>query len=229
MTFQFYLTLKKPNSLTRTTVLVGYGDVYPDTSLSRLVVILLILTGIYMLPKKIESLTQAWMELERSGYDNTNGFSQVTKHIVVTIPHLDCNYVQDFLNEFYAHSKHQAYMCVLLAPCELDPGMRNLLRIPLWSDRVLFIRGTALKDEDLDRAHMTSAKACFILSARNVREKKLSDQQTILRSWAVKDYAPEVPQYVQVFLAETKMHIEHAELVICEDEFKYSLLVSFLV
>jgi hypothetical protein len=47
-----------------------------------------------------------------------------------------------------------------------------------------------------------------------------------LRSWAVKDYAPDVPQYVQVFLAETKMHLEHAELVICEDEFKYSLLAN---
>lgn len=36
------------------------------------------------------------------------------------------------------------------------------------------------------------------------------DQHTILRSWAVKDFAPHVPQYVQVFRPETKMHLEHA-------------------
>jgi hypothetical protein len=154
--------------------LVGYGDVSPDTWLSRLCVIVLIIMGFCVLPKKIESLTQTWMELERAGYDNTSGFSSVSKHIVVTIPHLDCNFVHDFLTEFYAHRKHQAYMVVLLAPCDLDVGMRNLLRIPVWSDRVLFIRGTALRDDDLDRVHMTSARACFILSARNVQQKKES-------------------------------------------------------
>ncbi|VDM95774.1 unnamed protein product, partial [Thelazia callipaeda] len=52
------------------------------------------------------------------------------------------------------------------------------------------------------------------------------DEHTILRSWAVKDFAPNVPQYVQIFRPETKMHIEHAEVVVCEDEFKYSLLAN---
>lgn len=65
-------------------------------------------------------------------------------------------------------------MVALLSPCELDAGMRSLLRIPLWSDRVFFVRGTALKDEDLERANMINARACFILSARNVAEKKIS-------------------------------------------------------
>lgn len=36
------------------------------------------------------------------------------------------------------------------------------------------------------------------------------DEHTVLRSWAVKDFAPNVPQYVQIFRPETKMHIEHA-------------------
>lgn len=42
----------------------------------------------------------------------------------------------------------------------------------------------------------------------------------------MKDFAPDVPQYIQVFRPETKMHIEHAEILICEDEFKYSLLAN---
>lgn len=36
------------------------------------------------------------------------------------------------------------------------------------------------------------------------------DQHTILRSWAVKDYAPECPQYVQVFRPENKFHVKFA-------------------
>uniref|UniRef100_A0A915Q1A4 Calcium-activated potassium channel BK alpha subunit domain-containing protein n=1 Tax=Setaria digitata TaxID=48799 RepID=A0A915Q1A4_9BILA len=108
----------------------------------------------------------------------------------------------------------------------MDDRMRMLLKIPMWSSSVLYIRGSALKDDDLERAKMASAKACFILSARHINQKTRTDEHTILRSWAVKDFAPNVPQYVQIFRPETKMHIEHAEVVVCEDEFKYSLLAN---
>uniref|UniRef100_A0AC35GHR8 Calcium-activated potassium channel BK alpha subunit domain-containing protein n=1 Tax=Panagrolaimus sp. PS1159 TaxID=55785 RepID=A0AC35GHR8_9BILA len=158
--------------------------------------------------------------------DYTKGFGRNEKHVVVTITHLDADFIADFLNEFYAHRNHAGYLVVLLSPSELDNRMKLLLKIPLWSHRVLFIRGSALKDEDLERAQMAAASACFILSARNVQKKNATDEQTILRSWAVKDFSPNVPQYVQVFRPETKMHIEHAEIVICEDEFKYSLLAN---
>lgn len=46
------------------------------------------------------------------------------------------------------------------------------------------------------------------------------------RSWAVKDFAPDVPQYVQIFRPENKLHVKFAEFVVCEDEFKYALLAN---
>uniref|UniRef100_A0AC34RR67 Calcium-activated potassium channel BK alpha subunit domain-containing protein n=1 Tax=Panagrolaimus sp. JU765 TaxID=591449 RepID=A0AC34RR67_9BILA len=176
--------------------------------------------------KEIEALGQTWLEREKAGVDYTKKFGRTETHVVVTITHLEADFVADFLNEFYAHPKHARILVVLLSPCELDTRMKLLLKIPIWSHRVLYIRGSALKDEDLERAQMATAAACFILSARHVAKKSVSDEQTILRSWAVKDFAPDVPQYVQVFRPETKMHIEHAEIVICEDEFKYSLLAN---
>jgi hypothetical protein len=54
----------------------------------------------------------------------------------------------------------------------------------------------------------------------------LQDEHTILRSWAVKDFAPSVPQYVQIFRPENKLHVKFAEHVVCEDEFKYALLAN---
>ena len=44
-----------------------------------------------------------------------------------------------------------------------------------------------------------------------------------MRSWAVKDFAPEVPQYVQIFRPENKLHVKFAQHVVCEDEFKVGL------
>ncbi|XP_011313551.1 potassium channel subfamily T member 2-like, partial [Fopius arisanus] len=57
-------------------------------------------------------------------------------------------------------------------------------------------------------------------------DKTAADEHTILRSWAVKDFAPNVPQYVQIFRPENKLHVKFAEHVVCEDEFKYALLAN---
>lgn len=38
------------------------------------------------------------------------------------------------------------------------------------------------------------------------------DQHTILRSWAVKDFAPQCRQYIQLFKTEHKLHVKFAGL-----------------
>lgn len=68
---------------------------------------------------------------------------------------------------------------------------------------------TFLSDDDDDNPF------CFV-----------QDEHTILRSWAVKDFAPNVAQYVQIFRPENKLHVKFAEYVVCEDEFKYALLAN---
>uniref|UniRef100_A0A8D2PP83 Potassium sodium-activated channel subfamily T member 2 n=1 Tax=Zosterops lateralis melanops TaxID=1220523 RepID=A0A8D2PP83_ZOSLA len=50
------------------------------------------------------------------------------------------------------------------------------------------------------------------------------DHQTILRAWAVKDFAPNCPLYVQILKPENKFHIKFADHVVCEEEFKYAML-----
>uniref|UniRef100_A0A914WNF0 Calcium-activated potassium channel BK alpha subunit domain-containing protein n=1 Tax=Plectus sambesii TaxID=2011161 RepID=A0A914WNF0_9BILA len=148
------------------------------------------------------------------------------RHVVVTVTLLRAEVIIDFLNEFYAHARLQDFYVILLSPGELDNSMRLLLQVPLWAERIIYIRGSALKDADLERARLAEADSCFILSARTNPNKIAADEHTILRSWAVRDFAPHCPQYVQIFRAETKMHVKHAEYVICEDEFKFSLLAN---
>ncbi|CAH1966257.1 unnamed protein product [Acanthoscelides obtectus] len=109
---------------------------------------------------------------------------------------------------------------------ELDTTMRMILQVPIWAQRVIYIQGSCLKDSDLVRARMNEAEACFVLAARNYADKTAADEHTILRSWAVKDFAPNVAQYVQIFRPENKLHVKFAEYVVCEDEFKYALLAN---
>lgn len=51
-----------------------------------------------------------------------------------------------------AASLLQDYYVVILCPTEMDIQVRRVLQIPLWSQRVIYLQGSALKDQDLMRA-----------------------------------------------------------------------------
>lgn len=52
------------------------------------------------------------------------------------------------------------------------------------------------------------AQAVFIISCRCSIDKDEADQHTILRSWAIKEFAPNTSQYVQLFRPENRIHIK---------------------
>ncbi|KAM7371760.1 hypothetical protein PAMP_008970 [Pampus punctatissimus] len=106
----------------------------------------------------------------------------------------------------------------------MDVQVRRVLHVPLWAQRVIYLQGSALKDQDLMRAKMDDAEACFILSNRFEVDRIAADHQTILRAWAVKDFAPNCPLYVQILKPENKFHVKFADHVVCEEEFKYAML-----
>ncbi|XP_055896254.1 potassium channel subfamily T member 2-like isoform X3 [Biomphalaria glabrata] len=208
---------------------VGFGDVYPDIWPSQLFMLLMICFAIMILPTQVEQLALIWLERQKMGGSYSSHRAQTEKHVVVCMTILQADSVMDFLNEFYAHGKLQDYFVVMLSPCELDTTMKMLLQVPLWAQRVIYVQGSALKDTDLTRCRMQDAEACFILSARNHRNnsaKDAADQHTIMRAWAVRDFAPKCPLYVQLFRPENKFHVKFADHVVCEDEFKYALLAN---
>ncbi|CAG5099595.1 Similar to KCNT1: Potassium channel subfamily T member 1 (Gallus gallus) [Cotesia congregata] len=205
---------------------VGYGDFVPDIWPSQLYMVCMICVALLVLPTQFEQLAFTWMERQKLGGSYSSHRAQNEKHVVVCSTTLQADTIMDFLNEFYAHPLLQDYYVVLLSPMELDTTMRMILQVPIWAQRVIYIQGSCLKDGDLVRARMMDAEACFVLAARNYADKTAADEHTILRSWAVKDYAPNVPQYVQIFRPENKLHVKFAEHVVCEDEFKYALLAN---
>uniref|UniRef100_A0AAR5P352 RCK N-terminal domain-containing protein n=2 Tax=Dendroctonus ponderosae TaxID=77166 RepID=A0AAR5P352_DENPD len=205
---------------------VGYGDFVPDIWPSQLYMVIMICVALIVLPTQFEQLAFTWMERQKLGGSYSSHRAQSEKHVVVCSTNLHADTIMDFLNEFYAHPLLQDYYVVLLSPMELDTTMRMILQVPIWAQRVIYIQGSCLKDGDLVRARMNEAEACFILAARNYADKTAADEHTILRSWAVKDFAPNVAQYVQIFRPENKLHVKFAEFVVCEDEFKYALLAN---
>ncbi|XP_024618300.1 potassium channel subfamily T member 1 [Neophocaena asiaeorientalis asiaeorientalis] len=203
---------------------VGYGDVTPKIWPSQLLVAIMICVALVVLPLQFEELVYLWMERQKSGGNYSRHRAQTEKHVILCVSSLKIDLLMDFLNEFYAHPRLQDYYVVILCPTEMDIQVRRVLQIPLWSQRVIYLQGSALKDQDLMRAKMDNGEACFILSSRNEVDRTAADHQTILRAWAVKDFAPNCPLYVQILKPENKFHVKFAEHVVCEEECKYAML-----
>ncbi|KAM3926113.1 potassium channel subfamily T member 2-like isoform 2-T2 [Leptodactylus fuscus] len=203
---------------------VGFGDVTPKIWPSQLLVVIMICVALIVLPIQFEQLVFLWMERQKTGGNYSRYRAQTEKHVVLCVSSLKIDLLMDFLNEFYAHPRLQDHYVVLLCPTEMDLPVRRVLQIPLWSQRVIYLQGSALKDQDLMRAKIDDAEACFILSNRFETDRIAADHQTILRAWAVKDFAPNCPLYVQILKPENKFHIKFADHVVCEEEFKYAML-----
>uniref|UniRef100_A0A4W3K4F0 Potassium sodium-activated channel subfamily T member 2 n=1 Tax=Callorhinchus milii TaxID=7868 RepID=A0A4W3K4F0_CALMI len=203
---------------------VGFGDVTPKIWPSKLLVVIMICVALVVLPIQFEQLAYLWMERQKSGGNYSRHRAQTEKHVVLCVTSLKIDLLMDFLNEFYAHPRLQDYYVVILCPTEMDVQVRRVLQIPMWSQRVIYLQGSALKDQDLLRAKMDNAEACFILSSRCEPDRTAADHQTILRAWAVKDFAPKCPLYVQILKPENKFHVKFADHAVCEEEFKYAML-----
>ncbi|XP_078074266.1 potassium channel subfamily T member 2 isoform X2 [Mustelus asterias] len=203
---------------------VGFGDVTPKIWPSKLLVVIMICVALVVLPIQFEQLAYLWMERQKSGGNYSRHRAQTEKHVVLCVTSLKIDLLMDFLNEFYAHPRLQDYYVVILCPTEMDLQVRRVLQIPMWAQRVIYLQGSALKDQDLLRAKMDDAEACFILSSRYEVDRTAADHQTILRAWAVKDFAPKCPLYVQILKPENKFHVKFADHVVCEEEFKYAML-----
>uniref|UniRef100_A0A8C4NHP9 Potassium sodium-activated channel subfamily T member 1 n=1 Tax=Eptatretus burgeri TaxID=7764 RepID=A0A8C4NHP9_EPTBU len=203
---------------------VGFGDVTPQIWPSQLLVVIMICIALMVLPVQFEQLVFLWMERQKSGGNYGRHRSQTERHVVLCVSSLKIDLLMDFLNEFYAHPRLQDFFVVILCPTEMDTQVRRVLHIPLWAQRVIYLQGSALKDQDLTRAKINNAEACFILTSRNDVDRTAADHQTILRAWAVKDFAPNCPLYVQILKPDNKFHVKFAEHIVCEEEFKYAML-----
>lgn len=204
---------------------VGYGDVYPNIWPSKVVVILMIFVALGIIPIHIEQIAVIYLEQQRM----IEYTEKSEKHVVLCTTELRYDSILGFLNEFYEVDEHnENYSVVILCPNEPEPALKRFLQAPLWASRVTTILGSTYRDEDLRRAKVHEAEAVFVLTDRACRKGKVSratnDEHTVLRSMAIKDFAPHTKLYVQCLRCESPFYLQFADDCLCDEELKYALL-----
>ncbi|CAG5135573.1 unnamed protein product, partial [Candidula unifasciata] len=191
---------------------VGFGDITPDMWLSRLFMIIMMCLAFATLPSQIQGMITIYREREKAGGEYSKWFTN-KKHVIVCASSMTQETMMDFLNEFYIYPRLEERTVIILCCQELDSSKRVITTDPRWSENVIYMKGS-------------QAYAAFFLPPRPTKNKALADRHTVLRSWAVKDFAPNCKQYVYLFKAVNKLHVKYAEHVMCEDEFSFALLAN---
>eukprot|EP00045_Choanoeca_perplexa_P015414 m.193265 g.193265 ORF g.193265 m.193265 type:complete len:1283 (+) comp16979_c0_seq1:142-3990(+) len=199
---------------------VGYGDISPEGTPGRIWVIGMIVLGLIVLPSELAEISEAYQGSRANG----GRYSQRHKHVVFISGQVTAITVQDYLTEFYAEHEETRPITVLLLAGEPTRELTTLLKQPRWSKQTQLLFGSALVEDDLQRAGIANADAVFLVSERQNYTPAEADSRTILRSWSIADYAPDTKQYVQVLLPENRIHVKDvATVTVCMEELRYSL------
>lgn len=210
---------------------VGYGDVFPVSTLGRAFMIVFIIGGLAffaaILPKIVEITTTYYHKYQYATFDRT----RVPKHVIVC-GDVTAISAEDFLKDFLHPDRGDTQTHVLfLHPERPDKYLKNVLRS--YYTRVQFLLGSVLNGNDLHKAHITTSSAIFILANKHAGNILEEDHANLLRVVSVKNTTDKIPVIIQLLHTFSKSQVENIEgwspgrdIALCLNEMKLGLLAQ---
>ncbi|KAL1516002.1 hypothetical protein AB1Y20_002615 [Prymnesium parvum] len=151
-------------------------------------------------------------------------YSTVDRHIVVCCDP-ECTGVELFLHEFL-HPDHGVsnIQVVLLVPSEPSHIFKELVVKYAKTQRVRYLRGDLLSNEDLLRVRLDVAIGCFILADKHSRNPDATDAMTVLRAISAHNYRPLMRTIVQLIEPRNKQYLTAVGIsesnIVCIDQLR---------
>ncbi|CAM9455333.1 unnamed protein product [Ectocarpus sp. 12 AP-2014] len=174
---------------------VGYGDMSPPDTQSRLAIVLLVGFFFFMIPRELNKLNHL-LDLS-SKYTGSYPKKLAGGHTIVGCDIASCGLTSGFLEEFF-HEDHgyNIMHLVLLVPHEPTMEWKRLVLKFAANDRVTYLKGDLRSTDDLARVSADTASSCFILTNRhgNLREE---EKRGFMRAITVQDFNPSLRIFVE--------------------------------
>ncbi|CAM9647012.1 unnamed protein product [Ectocarpus sp. 4 AP-2014] len=174
---------------------VGYGDMSPPDTQSRLAIVLLVGFFFFMIPRELNKLNHL-LDLS-SKYTGSYPKKLAGGHTIVGCDIASWGLAGGFLEEFF-HEDHgyNIMHLVLLVPHEPTMEWKRLVLKFAANDRVTYLKGDLRSTDDLARVSADTASSCFILTNRhgNLREE---EKRGFMRAITVQDFNPSLRIFVE--------------------------------
>lgn len=158
-------------------------------------------------------------------------FKKDSAHVILA-GNFEITSLRGFLREFFNedHVLSSGMSVVMLNPQEPGDDLKSLLADPVYSDRVTYVKGSAIAYRSFVKTKVKSAKAVFILTSRTNNEgmgDAESDAITIMRAIAFRKFRPKLPIFAQLILPRSALHIKDlVNHVMCIDELKMGMMAQ---
>lgn len=217
---------------------VGYGDIYPQQIISRIIVAAAVPIMIIIVPtlgKQIFDLVASKSAYACHGKIHTHG----DWHHIVVVGDLGADettlgrQLPVLLEQLYHPERGSVdiELQVVLLQNEDPPGTvkNRVLQHPYYSERVQWVTGSAFEDAHLRHWVAGDRAVCFINLANDevpsIEAKQHEDNAAVQRALVIRRTFPKVRLITQLLLERNlhRLHGERCELV-CVEQLKYAML-----
>jgi hypothetical protein len=201
---------------------LGYGDITPESPVGKFLIAFIILLTFLLVPIQVNRIGA----IVSSHTDYSSSYTEFKHHPHVVITgHIEAETLSAFVREFF-HASNLNWNEKIVILNTRPPTVEIKKLINLVDGKIKYLVGSPMLDEDLERAVIHRASACFVLVNRNARRAQYADQCTALITIALRRGNPTCPIYAQVINAQNSSTILKmgASDVIVEGLMKSSIL-----
>ncbi|RWS12446.1 calcium-activated potassium channel slowpoke-like isoform X10 [Dinothrombium tinctorium] len=209
---------------------VGYGDIFCETTLGRVFIVLFILVALVVFTSCIPEI----LELVGSGPKYAGEFRRLPgKSHVIVCGCVTFSNLNDFINDFLHENRENTdVQIVFLDRSNPDWDLEAYMKLHFLT--VEYFQGSCLKTADLERVKMESAFACLIIANKHCIDPDSEDAANIMRAIAVKSYCANIRIIIQLMQYTNKPFLwnipswnsRRGDDVVCFSELKLGLIAQ---
>jgi len=193
---------------------VGYGDYAPRGDLSRLLAVIIMLTGISLMAV-LSGTVASRLVAKRLRANQGLMTIKVKDHIIICGWH---HKVESLLNALLHVEEKDTDFQIVLINEEHEDKMQSL-KNQFGYTRIKYIRGEFTKEATLRQAQLEHARAVIILPTEHPTGGT-TDEKTILASLTIKNLNPKVQVVAYVYDKNAITHVKRADtddVVLCDN------------